>query len=176
VGSYYNEISDNAGNKPINQLTAVVDSSLGEASNVFIADETEHGVKHIAWTYPAANSNITSFELYFLDSAGQKLKSVAVAKNSTFGYSNIFVPSDIVIPASATKIGIFSKNANGGESSKYAVIPLFDRIRASLDPDNQGVGIDKILQFISGDGSFRREDIQALLDLIDPITTQRNRL
>jgi hypothetical protein len=166
-----NEILDNTGNKLIKQ-SAITDVSLGAASNAFMVYKPEHAVKHIAWTYPSAHSNISSFVLYFLDSAGQKLKSLAMVKNSTFGFSNIYIPSDTVIPANATKIGIFSKNTYGGESSKYAVIPLFDQIRASLDPNNQGLGVDKIVKFISGDGSFRREDIQALLYLIDPITRE----
>jgi hypothetical protein len=166
----YNELEDNTLSKPTNQLSPPVDSTLSVVNSVYYAYNTQKSANLISWKHPDDSSNINSFELYFLNSQGQKLESIATIRKSHFGENNVFVPSNIVFPATASKIGIFSKNANGEESKLYAAIPLFNLVRAAIDPNSEGVGVDKVINFIKGDGRFRKEDIQALLGLIDPIS------
>jgi hypothetical protein len=170
LATYYNELNDNTLSKPVNQLSPPVDSTLSIANSVYYDYNTQNSANLISWKHPVDSTNISSFELYFINSQGQKLESIATIRKSHFGENNVFLPSNIVFPATASKIGIYSKNANGAESKQYAAIPLINLVRAAIDPNSNGVGVDKIVSFISGDGSFSKEDIKALLGLIDPIS------
>jgi hypothetical protein len=172
---YYDlQLSDLTANKT--NFVTVANESLKPVdilnSNIFYPGVS--GNYFAWWNNPTDSTNITEYEIYYLNKDGQKVGSLVKIKKSDYDFTNAYIPNTVTAPASASKLAVFSKNANGEESKKYAVIPLYSKISGALDPNNEGIGIDKILKFISGDGSFRREDIQYLLEWIDPIIVVNN--
>jgi hypothetical protein len=66
---------------------------------------------------------------------------------------------------------LFSKDSSGAESSKYAVLPLYDYVHAALKSNSNAASIGDVMKFIGGDGVFSHDDIYFLLKQIDPVVT-----
>ncbi|WP_162463362.1 carboxypeptidase regulatory-like domain-containing protein [Paenibacillus psychroresistens] len=168
--AYFNQVYDNTQSKTIPQLSPPLVDTLPVVNNVTFNYNAQNTANELNWHYPENSSNIEGYELYFLDKMGQKLGSILTLKKSYYGESSVFLPSTLVYPTNASKIGIFAKTVNGEESRQYTAIPLFHLVRAAIDPLAEGVGINKIISFISGNGGFQKQDIEDLLGLIDLIT------
>ncbi len=121
---------------------AIADNTTGESLGPVAVDPalvppsearfvgTRDGAKlhgQLQWRQTAGNvDDVFGYQLYFMDSGGNKLQSYLLVRLGNHAHlsTDFQVPDNIAVPDGATKIGIYTVNADFEESASAAVISL----------------------------------------------------
>jgi hypothetical protein len=137
----------------------------------------------ISWVHPPLVSLFKGYEIYFIDDYYRRISKIGAVTIST---NQFIIPSNTLIPAGATRIGIFSKGnvllsipgsigiQDSTVNTNYS--PLYrSKLTSVIDVNKNGLEIDDVVKYLAaqydmnGDNVFDAADVGWMLELLIPM-------
>lgn len=151
-------------------------------SFVDMDEQPDHLHGFLTWDRAADESNLTSYQIYFLDSSNRPISLIGEVLKAA---APVFtVPEGLSIPHAATSIGIGVKNTTGNISMNMKISPLSDNrteaevhdaVKSAYFEGASRMDLAQVAAFLVQSPNkylFSKKDVQVFLSLITPYVVQ----